>query len=84
MVLCAGFYCITFIEYMIAGKTLIDYTNVFFFSNIKRMKRQYISTLKTNMTDENVSLGFKWNIDEKIYKTKNRWSKKQYFRRNKT
>ena len=48
------------------------------------MKRQYISTLKTNMTDENVSRGFKWNIDEKIYKTKNRWSKKQYFRRNKT
>ena len=24
-----GFYCITFIEYMLAGKTLLDYTNLF-------------------------------------------------------
>ena len=24
-----GFYCIAFIEYMIAGKTLLDYTNLF-------------------------------------------------------
>ena len=24
-----GFYCIVFIEYMIAGKTLLDYTNLF-------------------------------------------------------
>ena len=24
-----GFYCINFIEYMIAGKTMIDYTNFF-------------------------------------------------------
>ena len=24
-----GFYCITFIEYMTAGKTLLDYTNLF-------------------------------------------------------
>ena len=23
------FYCITFIEYMIAGETLLDYTNLF-------------------------------------------------------
>ena len=23
-----GFYCITFIEYMIAGKTKLDYTNL--------------------------------------------------------
>ena len=23
-----GFYCITFKEYMIAGKTLLDYTNL--------------------------------------------------------
>ena len=27
-VLC-GFYCITFIEYMLAGKRLFDYTNLF-------------------------------------------------------
>ena len=24
-----GFYCITFIEYMLAGKTLLHYTNLF-------------------------------------------------------
>ena len=24
-----GFYCTTFIEYMLAGKTLLDYTNLF-------------------------------------------------------
>ena len=24
-----GFYCIAFIEYMIGGKTLLDYTNLF-------------------------------------------------------
>ena len=24
-----GFYCITFIDYMLAGKTLLDYTNLF-------------------------------------------------------
>ena len=27
-ILC-GFYCIAFIEYMLAGKTLLDYTNLF-------------------------------------------------------
>ena len=24
-----GFYCIAFVEYMLAGKTLLDYTNLF-------------------------------------------------------
>ena len=24
-----GFYCIAFIEYMLAGKTILDYTNLF-------------------------------------------------------
>ena len=24
-----GFYCIAFIEYMLAGKTFLDYTNLF-------------------------------------------------------
>ena len=24
-----GFYCIAFLEYMLAGKTLLDYTNLF-------------------------------------------------------
>ena len=25
----SGFYCTAFIEYMLAGKTLLDYTNLF-------------------------------------------------------
>ena len=28
MMIC-GFYCIAFIEYMLAGKTLLDYTNLY-------------------------------------------------------
>ena len=24
-----GFYCIAFMEYMVAGKTLLDYTNLY-------------------------------------------------------
>ena len=49
-----GFCCIAFIEYMLAGKTLLNYT-------IKRMTRQYINTLKTNMAKEKQTL----NLDVK-------------------
>ena len=45
-----GFYCIVFIHYMIAGKTLLDYTNFFSPNYYKRMTKKYVSTLKTNMT----------------------------------
>ena len=31
-----GFYCIAFIEYMLAGKTLLDYTNLFSSNNYKK------------------------------------------------
>ena len=31
-----GFYCIAFIEYIIAGKTLLDYTNFFLQMTLKR------------------------------------------------
>ena len=31
-----GFYCTTFIEYMLAGKTLLDYTNIFSPNNYKK------------------------------------------------
>ena len=34
-ILC-GFYCITFIEYMLAGKTLLDYTNLFSSNDYKK------------------------------------------------
>ena len=31
-----GFYCLVFIEYMLAGKTLLNYTNLFSLSDYKR------------------------------------------------
>ena len=31
-----GFYCIAFIEYMLAGKTWLDYTNLFSLSDYKK------------------------------------------------
>ena len=34
-----GFYCIVFIKYIIAGKTLLDYTNFFLLMTIKIMRR---------------------------------------------
>ena len=53
-----GFYCITFIEYMLARKSLLDYTNSFSQNEYKKIKKKYISTLKINMVKE-VSLEFK-------------------------
>ena len=37
-----GFYCMAFIEYMLAGKTLLDYTDLFSLNDYKRMKKLYI------------------------------------------
>ena len=34
-----GFYCIDFIEYMLAGKALLDNTNFFLRMTIKRMAK---------------------------------------------
>ena len=31
-----GFYCIALIEYMLAGKTLLNYTNLFFPNDFKK------------------------------------------------
>ena len=31
-----GFYCIAFIEYMLSGKTLLDYTNLLFPNEYKK------------------------------------------------
>ena len=31
-----GFYCIAFIEYILAGKTLLDYTNLFSLNDYKK------------------------------------------------
>ena len=34
-----GFYCIAFIEHMLAGKTLLDYTNVFSPNDYKKIDK---------------------------------------------
>ena len=36
-----GFYCIAFIEYMLAGKTLLDFTNLFAPNDYKNDKTIY-------------------------------------------
>ena len=59
-----GFYCIAFIEYMLPGKFFFDYTNLFSPYDYKKMARQYISILTTNIA----SLEF---ILKKIDETRN-------------
>ena len=60
-----GFYGIFFIEYTIAGKTLLAYTNLFSPNDSLKNKKIYKSTLKTNITKKNVSLDFRLKkIDE--------------------
>ena len=69
-----GFYCIAFVEYMLAGKTLLDYTSLFYQNYYKKndkISTLSMSILKTNMTEE-ASLDFRLEkIDEtrKINKT---------------
>ena len=33
------FYCITFIEYMLAGKTILDYTNLFSLNDHRKIDK---------------------------------------------
>ena len=42
-------YCIAFIEYMLAGRTLLDYTNLISMNVHKKMTKKYISILRVNM-----------------------------------
>ena len=59
-----GFYCITFIEYMLSGKTLLDYTNLFSPNDYKKNDKIIYKFLKINMT-EKASLEFRLRkIDE--------------------
>ena len=68
-----GFYCIAFIEYMLAGKSLLDYTNLFspndykkndkiiykYFKNrYGRISKSWVS-IKKNWW--NKILSFRWN-----------------------
>ena len=56
-----GFYCITFIEHILAGNTLLHYTNLF---SPNDYKKNDVSILKINMTEE-ISLEFRFRkIDE--------------------
>ena len=72
-----GFYCVSFIEYVLAGKTLLDYTNLFSSNDCKKNEKIIIiSILKINMVGE-VSLEFRLR---KINGTRNdlldvRWNK---------
>ena len=51
-----GFYYIAFIEYIIAGTTLLDYTNLLSSNHYLLMT---ISTSKTSMTKENLNFDFR-------------------------
>ena len=47
--LSCGFYCIAFIEYMLARRTLLDHTNLFFsndYQNNDKIIQKYSITLK--------------------------------------
>ena len=54
-----GFYCVAFTEFMIAGETLLDYTNLFSPNDYQKNDRWYTSTLK--LRKEKVSLDIWWN-----------------------
>ena len=41
-----GFYCITFIEYMLARKSLLDYTNSFSQNEYKKIKKKIYKYFK--------------------------------------
>ena len=45
-----GFYCTAFIEYILAGRTLLDYTNLFLSNDYK--KNDKINILKINIVEE--------------------------------
>ena len=47
-----GFYCIAFIEYVIARKTVLDYTNSFSTNDYKKWQNNINFILKINMAEE--------------------------------
>ena len=63
-----GFCCIAFIEYLLAGKNLLDYTNLF----------------STNYYKKNDKIIYKYFKGKYVKSEKNRWKKKLSFGRNKT
>ena len=55
-----GFYCIAFIEYMVAGKTLLDYN---YKNNYKNYKIT-INTINTNNYKKNDKITYKYFNDK--------------------
>ena len=53
-----GFYFITFIEYMLARKTLLDYTNIFSPNDYKNNDKIIYMSFKEKMEEE-ASLEFR-------------------------
>ena len=47
-----GFSCIAFIEYVIARKTVLDYTNSFSTNDYKKWQNNINFILKINMAEE--------------------------------
>ena len=43
-----GYFCIGFIDFMLAGKTLIDYTSLLPPYKLKKMIKQFLIILKMN------------------------------------
>ena len=63
-----GFYCIAFIEYMLAGKTLLDYTNLFFPNDYKRNDKIIYKYFKNNIVEEaSLEFRFKKNDETRNY-----------------
>ena len=54
-----GFYCIAFIEYMLAGKLLLDYTNLFSPYDYKKNERIICKYFKDKYMVEEASLEFR-------------------------
>ena len=50
-----GFYCIAFIEYILAGKTLLDYTNLFSPNDYKKNDKIMCKYLKNKYGRSNKS-----------------------------
>ena len=71
-----SFYCIAFMECMLAGKTLLDHTNLFSPSEFEKNDKIIYGYFKDKIWQEKTQV---LNLD-----WKNRWKKKISFRRNKT
>ena len=61
-----GSYCIAFIEYMIAGETLLDFTNLFSPNDYRKNGKIIYKYFKNNLPKKSISLDFRLNkIDKK-------------------